>query len=101
MVLFHVYDHDSIAILFKHIIYLFCRRTIRRFGSNTDRFHLFRSHGFQCNLQEYCPNQQKTLSDCHHRITYCRFDTVNVSMIKYISTIVPEPDKTVYYLDYW
>lgn len=77
-----IYDHNCIVILFKHLIYLFCRRTLRRFGGNTDRFYLFRSHGFQCNLQEYCPNQQKNFSDCHHRITYCRFDIVNVSMIK-------------------
>lgn len=81
-VLLNVYDHNCIVILFKHLIYLFCRRTLRRFGGNTDRFYLFRSHGFQCNLQEYCPNQQKNFSDCHHRITYCRFDIVNVSMIR-------------------
>lgn len=81
-VLLNVYDHNCIVILFKHLIYLFCRRTLRRFGGNTDRFYLFRSHGFQCNLQEYCPNQQKNFSDCHHRITYCRFDIVSVSMIK-------------------
>lgn len=82
MVLLNAYDHNCIVILVKHFIYLFCRRTLRRFGGKTDRVYLFRSQGFQCNLQEYCPNQQKNFSDCHHRITYCRFDIVNVSMIR-------------------
>lgn len=74
----------TIALLFYFIIlFIFSVGTLYGgLAAIQTVFYLFRSHGFQCNLQEYCPDQQKNISDGLHRIIYCRFDIVNVSMIK-------------------
>lgn len=83
LIIKHQLFHVVITFPYTLILYTIycCRCSLRWVGCNTDHLCLFWIHGFQCNLQEYCPYQQKNIFDIYHCIIGCNVDNVNVSMI--------------------
>lgn len=83
LIIKHQLFHVVITFPYTLILYTIycCRCSLRWVGCNTDHLCLFWIHGFQCNLQEYCPYQQKNIFDIYHCFIGCNVDNVYVSMI--------------------